>query len=329
MLRAGPRRCSLRGSHGGAKGGPGGGRRAGDSGAERGEEAAASLGVAEESLGFRTGWLFGCRLQEGKSNPPPNFARLGRFEAQIPPPWQPRLPAALLFHRSLARSLPGPVWAVRRAPAPAPARSQSVFHANPCAAPFPSAVAAPLPPGLPASSPAPRHLLPRAPCPPPASGRALGLPRPARSTPTWATGTAAAGLERAGPRAAPTGVPRAPGGSRGKGEARGSSVGVAGRTGLGLRRLAVRPWEDPGPRGSARKAEAQEVGTRTWTRARADPGPGPRRAPAARELFFFSLLAEITPAESPETVCEGGGWEGGEVGSQKWVFGNLSDSPQG
>lgn len=97
-------------------------------------------------------------------------------------------PPSFFPAHSPARSRAGLARGVRRAPAPAPARCQSVFHANPRAASFPSAVTAPLPPGLPASSPAPRRLLPRAPCRPPASGRAPGLPPPALSTPTWATG---------------------------------------------------------------------------------------------------------------------------------------------
>ena len=106
---------------------------------------------------------------------------------ESPTPSQTLLASLALMRRSLrlgslasplpssfpARSLAGPARGVRRALAPA--RSQSVFHANPRAASFPSAVTAPLPLGLPASSPAPRRLLLRAPCSPPPHPQPPGL----------------------------------------------------------------------------------------------------------------------------------------------------------
>nr|XP_040131334.1 uncharacterized protein LOC110597985 [Ictidomys tridecemlineatus] len=152
-------------------------------GPNRGAEAAAArLGVAAESLGFRTEWLFGCRLREGKSSPQPNFARLARFDAQIPPPLRPRLPAALLLllllllpARSLAR------WA---GPGRAP-RSRSRSRPLPVYVSCKSACSLlskrchrPLAAGAP-------RLLPRAPPPPlpgalpaPSSGEDTRLPSP-------------------------------------------------------------------------------------------------------------------------------------------------------
>lgn len=181
----------------------------GRAGPERGAEAAAaSLGVAEESLGFRTGWLFGCRLQEGKSNPHPNFARLDRFDAQIPPPQQPRLPATLLLPRSLARSLgrPGPCAALPlRLPLPLPPASSLCFMQIRVQPPFqalsppPCRRGSPPPPPLPAASSRGRPARPQ-----PPGGRPIS-PRPgAEHAHVGDPGQRRPWLERAGPCAAPT-----------------------------------------------------------------------------------------------------------------------------
>lgn len=203
------------------------------------EAAAAGTGVAEESLGFRTGWLFGCRLQEGKSNPQPNFARLARFDAQIPPPRQPRLPAALLLPGSLA-SWAGPGRAPRSCSRPLPVcvscKSACSLLSKRCHRPL--------------AAGAPR-LLPRAPPPPPA-GALLAppptpslregswpFPRPARSTPTWATwDSGRQGWSAQDPARPRPEVQRTPGGSRGKGAARRAP---GGRAGLG----SWRPLSEP------------------------------------------------------------------------------------
>lgn len=268
-----------------------------------------------------------------KESPAPrqtSLAPVARSEAQAPPARAaspPRRPTLSPLARPPARSLPGPVWAVRRAPAPAPApaRSQSVFHANPCAAPFPSAVAAPWPPGLPASSPAPRHLLPRAPCPPPASRRAMRLPRPARSTPTWATGTAAAGP---GARRIPRGPDRTPASAGRKSWERrgggGSSLGVSGRTELDWQPTSpVRPEAGGAPLGgpgSERERTPARLGPGKAgralgrVRARADPGPGPGRG------AVFSLSHRCGHRDCRAT------WERGEMSSPKWALGDLGAS---
>ncbi|XP_074185280.1 uncharacterized protein LOC141570760 [Rhinolophus sinicus] len=182
-------------------------------GPERGAEAAAaSLGVAEESLGFRTGWLFGCRLQEGKSNPHPNFARLDRFDAQMPPPQQPRLPATLLLPRSLARSLgrPGRCAALPLPLPPAPSlcfmqiRVQPPFQAlspPPCRRGSPPSP--PLPPPLPATSSPGRPARPQ-----PPGGRPISPARPG-ARPRGRSRTAAA---LAGARRTPRGLDLSPAG---------------------------------------------------------------------------------------------------------------------
>lgn len=265
MRRAGPRRCSLRGSARGparaaptreesSGGRPDGGGRAtaarGQAGPERGaEEAAARLEVAAESLGFRTGWLFGCRLREGKSNPQPNFARLARFDAQIPPPPRPRLPrpsSSGLLARSLARWA-GPGRAPRSRSAPA--RCQSMFHANPRAASF-HRCHRPLAAGAPRSSPGPAASFPGRPAAP-CSGEGARSPHPCAGhahvgNPAWLP----PGLKRPGPCTARTrgradagrkswerGGERGPGGDRARARVRPpspdsrSSAGVAGGRG--------------------------------------------------------------------------------------------------
>lgn len=334
VLRAGPRRCSLRGSHGAAKGGGRAGGGAGSAGPERGAEAAAaSLGVAKESLGFRTGWLFGCRLQEGRSSPHTNFARLGRFDAQIPPPRQPGLPAALLLPGSLARSLgrPGPCAALPLPLPPAPSLRFMQIRVQP---PFQGLSPPPCRRGSPPPPPRPAASSPGRPArPQPPGGRPI---TPARrgARPRGPTGSAAA---PAGARRTPRGPDLSPAGAWRKswerngerGPRRGAHTQEA-RWELRARegesrserapsgqRLAVHPWEDPGPREGARKAEAQEVG------ARSGPSHGPWPALATRGLFLFSVL-KITPAERPKTVQKRE--LVGEVDFQKWTLGDPSDS---
>lgn len=216
VLPAGPRRCSRRGSARGPapRAAPKAGRRA--EGRRAGRQQRRGIGKAPDAGRRRRPrgsewqkkvWVSargGCLgAASRKESPTPSQTllaslalmrrslRLGSLASRCPPPSR------------LARSLAGPAPGLRRAPAPA--RCQSVFHANPRAASFPSAVTAPLPPGLPAFSPAPCRLLPRAPCPPPASGRAPGLPPPgAEHAHVGVRGQRRPGLERAGPRAAPT-----------------------------------------------------------------------------------------------------------------------------
>lgn len=245
-----------------------------------------------------------------------------------------------------ARSLAGPARAVRRAPAPAPSRSQSVFHANPRAASFPSAVTAPLPPGLPAfspaPSPAPRHLLPRAPCPPPASGRAPDLPRPAWSTPTWAI------PDSGGPgwSAQDPARPRPESGRRleevvgkeprkgppARNPRSGSSVGVAGPRGLDSQRMsAVQPKAGGAPLGgpwSERgRTESRVPGSRgAHLHARALVRVRALGRYWRPENCFYSFNFEITLAESPRNCVQRRELGGGRTGIQKWTFGDPSDS---
>lgn len=239
---------------------------------------------------------------------------LGRLAA-------PRRAAALLLPGSLALSLAGPARAERRAPAPA--RSQSVFHANPRAASFPSTVTAPLPLGLPASSPAPRHLLPRAPCPPPASGRAPGLPRPARSTPTWATGDGGgpdwSAQDPARPRPQPGGRLEEVVGKERREGAPGAEPTLRKlswscgpervRFEANKRRPAkgrrCTPGWTPVREGAHRRLRPRKLG-RTLRRARADPGQGPWPATATRGLLLFSSLRSHR-LKDPRLCVEGVG----------------------
>lgn len=255
--------------------------------------------------------------------------RLSSLASQLP---------SFLPARSLARSLAGPARAVRRAPAPvpAPARSQSVFHANPRAASFPSAVTAPLPPGLPASSSPGRPARPQ-----PPGGRPIS---PARrgARPRGRSGTAAAlaGARRTrrGPDLRPAGVWRKSwerSCERGPPPARnphsGSSIGVAGPSGLDSRRMAVQPKAGGAPLGGpwSERGRLESRGPGSWG-ARLDaralmPVRGLGR-PWRPESCFYSFNFEITLAESPETMCERGSWEVEELCSRKWTFGDLSDS---
>lgn len=268
---------------------------------------------------------------------------------ESPTPSQTLLASLALMRRSLrlgslasplpssfpARSLAGPARGVRRALAPA--RSQSVFHANPRAASFPSAVTAPLPLGLPASSPAPRRLLLRAPCSPPpqppASGRAPGL-SPARrgARPRGRPGTAAA---RAGARRTPRGpdlkssgrreevvgkerregpLAGGPGSGRGvrsRNPHSGNSAGVAGprvrpartnESGLATGRRCA-PGRTP-VRGRTRGRLRPRKSGRAPGRWCADPGQGPWRRRGLGGLFLFSHQRDRSSLEPQGRIRE-------------------------
>lgn len=276
--------------------------------------------MAEESLGFRTGWLFGCRLQEGKSSPHPNFARLDRCDAQIPPPRQPRLSAALRLPGSLARSLgrPGPCAALPLPPAPSlcfmQIRVQPPFQAL---SPPPCRRGSPPPPPRPAASSPGRPARP----PPPGGRRASPARRGAR--PRGRPGTAAAltGARRTprGPDLSPAGAWRKSwerSGERGP-QARnphsGSSLGVADPRGLDSKRIsAVRPKAGGGTVGWTRVREGahgslrpRKLG-RTLGRARADRGQGPWPATATWGLLLFSSLRSHR-LKDPRLCVEGVG----------------------
>lgn len=82
----------------------------------------------------------------------------------------------------------------------------------------------------------------------------------------------------------------------------------------------MHPWEGPGPREGAPKAESQEVGAHTCTRERwSESGPlagtGDPRA-----VFILSILRSHW-LKAPETVCKGGSWEAGELGFKSGLLG--------
>lgn len=296
------------------------------------EAAAAGTGVAEESLGFRTGWLFGCRLQEGKSNPQPNFARLARFDAQIPPPRQPRLPAALLLPGSLA-SWAGPGRAPRSCSRPLPVcvscKSACSLLSKRCHRPLAAGAPRLLPRAPP---PPPAGALLAAP-PPPASGRAPGLP-PARrgARPRGRPGTAAA---RAGARRTPRGpdlkssgrreevvgkerregpLAGGPGSGRGvrsRNPHSGNSAGVAGprvrpartnESGLATGRRCA-PGRTP-IRGRTRGRLRPRKSGRAPGRWCADPGQGPWRRRGLGGLFLFSHQRDRSSLEPQGRIRE-------------------------